>query len=107
MDAEKIHRWITQAELDAMLEAARQEGQQQAIEDSPTLSQYRDAIHAAKMMEDEARTAYRRGAEAMREAAAKEVFAFYAWSKDNEATRTDIKNLAEMIDALPVAKDKP
>ena len=26
MDAEKIHRWLTQAELDAMLEAARQEG---------------------------------------------------------------------------------
>ena len=67
MDADKIHRWITQAELDAMLEAARQEGQQQAIEDSPTLSQYRDAIHAAKMLEDEARTAYQRGKDTMRE----------------------------------------
>lgn len=72
-DAEKVHRWLTQAELDAMLEAARQEGRQQAIEDSPTLSQYRDAIHAAKMLEDEARMAYQRGAEAMREAVTKEV----------------------------------
>ncbi|MBU6278566.1 MAG: hypothetical protein KGN78_04925 [Actinomycetales bacterium] len=51
--------------------------------------------------------AYKRGAEAMRHAAAKEVFAFYGWSKDNETTRTDIKNLAELIDDLPVPEDKP
>ena len=56
---------------------------------------------------DRERNAYRRGAEAMREAAAKEVFAFYGWSKDNETTRTDIKNLAELIDDLPVPEDKP
>ena len=54
----------------------------------------------------EASAAYKRGAEAMREAAAKEVFAFYGWSKDNETTRTDIKNLAELIDALPAPEDK-
>lgn len=73
MDADRIHRWLTQAELDAMLEAARRQGRQQAIEDSPTLSQYRDAIHAAKMMEDEARAAYKRGAEAMREAVTRQI----------------------------------
>ena len=51
--------------------------------------------------------AFLRGAEAMREAAASQVFAFYAWSKDSEATRGDIKNLAEAIDALPVPEDEP
>lgn len=63
---------------------------------------FNDALHEGNKARAEAVSAFRRGAEAMREAAAKEVFAFYAWSKDNEATRTDIKNLAEMIDALPV-----
>ena len=71
-DQDRIHRWLTQADLEQMPDKA-----------------------------------FARGAEAMREAAAKEVFAFYGWSKDNETTRTDIKNLAELIDDLPVPENKP
>lgn len=97
MDADKIYRWLTQAELDALLEAARQEGRQEAIEDSPTLSQYRDAIHGAKMLEDEARTAYRRGAEAMREAAAQLFDGI-----PNVPGLASMPLYAEVIRALPV-----
>lgn len=123
-DAEKVHRWITQAELDAMLEAARSQGRQEAIEDSPTLSQYRDAIHAAKMLEDENRRmhavvamaehqrdaaidgeqvwlAYLRGAEAMRTAAADLV------QDMRNVPNARTNKVVAAIRALPVPEDKP
>ncbi len=116
-DAEKVHRWITQAELDAMLEAARSQGRQEAIEDSPTMSQYWDAIHGAKMLEDEARTAYQRGAEAMREAAAGvalERARYWTETSASEGGVTSMDDRAEEarftaddIRALPVPEDKP
>ena len=103
-DAEKVHRWITQAELDAMLEAARRQGRQEAIEDSPTMSQYWDAIHGAKMLEDEARTAYQRGAEAMREAAAAHINANIVG--DQTAMILAARIYEKEIRALPIPEDK-
>ena len=106
MDAEKIHRWITQAELDAMLEAARQEGQQQAIEDSPTLSQYRDAIHGAKMMEDENRRMHAvvAMAEHQRDAAIDGEQVWLAYLRGAEAMRTAAADLVQAMRNVPNAR---
>jgi hypothetical protein len=92
---------VTENEKLRALLAEAQEALDPLAEGLPILMGRIDAALAEPVSDD-----FKRGAEAMREAAAKEVFSFYAWSKDNEATRTDIKNLAELIDALPVLEDK-
>ena len=88
--------------LRALLAEARPVLHAHATVDSWSIRDRIDAALAEPVSDD-----FKRGAEAMREAAASQVFAFCTWSKDSEATRGDIKNLAEAIDALPVPEDKP
>jgi len=117
-DKERIHRWITQAELERMLDDAHQRGSKASLEARVEIEQLKFELGMAIAREHVAlsrdevqlkhsafQDGYKRGAEAMREAAA-QVFDREAAAWGERLGGVIPKAHAYAIRALPLPEDK-